>query len=104
MEKFYKICGEISSKLEEIQNTDAAPDIEKQFAIVQEVNAFVREKIDYAFGAGTSQKAFGDTVSYDFDMYSQFIDGIKPFIEPVRVAKVTAYLPTTQKPARRKRK
>ncbi len=101
MEKFYKMCGDVSARLEAMQSQSPPEDIESQFAAVEEINAFMRERIDYAFGEGASQIAFGDVVSYDFDIYSQFIDGVKPFIEPVRAAKVAAYIPQTKKTPKR---
>jgi hypothetical protein len=60
----------------------------------------MREQIDYAFGAGSSQIVFGDTVSYDFGIYSQFLDGIKPLIEPARRSALGKYIPPAEKPAK----
>jgi hypothetical protein len=94
MERFYKICQDIALKMAEYQKQGQPEGIEFQFTILQEANTFMRERIDYAFGVGTSYKCFEDTVSYDFGMYSQFIDGIKSFIEPVRAEKIKQYLPT----------
>ncbi|RPJ29444.1 MAG: hypothetical protein EHM33_00935 [Chloroflexi bacterium] len=103
MERFYKAFGDITNKLES-HRTDEAPDIEKQFELIKGINAFMRERIDYAFGAGASQIAFGDVVSYDFGIYIQFIDQINKIIEPARASALNKYIPTSQKPPRRTRK
>lgn len=103
MERFYLAFQNITRKLDTYK-TDEAPEVEQQFAIIKEVNAYMREQIDYAFGAGTSDIVFGATVSYDFGIYSQFLDGIKPIIEPARKSALSKYIPPSQKPAKGARK
>jgi hypothetical protein len=62
---------------------------EKRLSLMREVCEFVREKIDYIFGSGTSQKVFGDALS--LNMFEQFFTQITPFIQADRQAKVAKY-------------
>jgi hypothetical protein len=59
-------------------------------ALLREVCEFMRGEIDGLFGAGTSQKAFGDART--LDMFVQFFEGITPFIKSARDEKVRRYL------------
>lgn len=75
----------------------------EKIALLKEVCDFMRKQIDLVFGEGTSQKAFGDAMT--LNMFVQFIDGITPFIRPVREQKVLKYVsPKKKKAPARKRK
>ncbi len=108
VEKFYKLISEFETKLQEYKDeakrleaenaTDThgiAINTEEQLTLVRNGCLFIREKIDDVFGAGTSQKAFGDTLA--LSVFSQFFEGITPFIKTERSAKVTKYTNARQK-------
>lgn len=110
VEKFYKLIGEFEVKLneyrEEAKRLDANKDtdsngvavnVEEQLTLVRSACGFIRDRIDNVFGADTSQKAFGDTMS--LDVFSQFFDGIGPYIKTERSAKVQKY--TNKRPTRK---
>ena len=71
--------------------------MEEQLTLVRSACGFIRDRIDNVFGAGTSQNAFGDTLS--LDVFSQFFDGIGPYIKTERSAKVNKY--TNKRPPRK---
>lgn len=54
-----------------------------------EICMYLRSKIDYVFGEGTSQTAFGDTNS--FSMFIDFLEGITPYIRKVRSQRIKKY-------------
>lgn len=60
--------------------------------MLRDVCEFMREQIDGLFGAGTSQKVFGDVMS--LNMFQQFFDGITPYIRAARQKKVEQYVRT----------
>lgn len=68
---------------------------------LEEMNAFMREQIDAIFGDGTAKAIFGETIYRNPDVYLQLVEGVKPYIEPVRAAKVERYI--APQPKRRKR-
>ena len=114
-EKFYRLIGEFETQLTEYQNRSNAIDaettkdanglpanMEARLSLLRETCGFIKSKIDYLFGEGTSQKAFGDATS--LDMFSQFFDGMTPFIKTARVQKIAQYMPVEKKVKPRKRK
>jgi len=58
-------------------------------ALTREVCEYMRAQIDHVFGEGTSQAAFGDMNT--LNMFEQFFEGITPFIQKERTAKVQKY-------------
>ena len=101
-ETFYALVGEFDTKLSEyklrseIMDADATLDangmpanLDKRLALLREACTYMRSKIDSIFGKGTSQTAFGDTLS--LDVFPQFFDGITPFIQAVREEKIAQY-------------
>jgi len=62
----------------------------KTIALATEICNYLREQIDKVFGEDTSQMVFGDVQS--LYMFAQFIDGITPYIQEVRVEKISPYL------------
>lgn len=109
VERFYKIVGEFEAKLHEYETRYAAlpvvensgiPVADAHLALLRETCEYVREKIDYVFGAGTSQIVFGDSMV--LNAFEQFFDGVTPFIQNTRVEKVRQYLPPA--PPKRPRK
>jgi hypothetical protein len=83
-------------------------EMDEKIALLREVCEFMREQIDLVFGEETSQKVFGDAMT--LNMFAQFIDGINPFISPVREKKVAKYIspekkaPTKKKATAKKKK
>jgi len=110
VERFYRLIGEFQTKLTEYHSRSVELDvdqtndangipvnIEARLNLVKEACAYIREKIDMLFGIGTSQTAFGDTLS--MDAIQQFFSGIVPFIQAARSEKVQRY--TNKKPSKK---
>ncbi|MDU7338610.1 MAG: hypothetical protein E7L17_10910 [Clostridium sp.] len=102
VERFYNLLGEFEEKEKEYrqkaealqENTEVgAFDIPKNLGsalgLLRETSAFLREKIDNVFGAGTSQAAFGEANT--LDMFEQFFEGITPFVQKAREKQVSKY-------------
>ncbi|MBV5322620.1 MAG: hypothetical protein JZU60_02145 [Ilumatobacteraceae bacterium] len=111
-EKFYALVGEFESKLAEYQtrseaiesqteldNNQLPVNMEDRLALLREACTFIRERIDHLFGTGTSQIAFGDTLS--LDIFTQFFEGITPFIQAVRIEKIAQYSVKGQRTGKR---
>ena len=111
-EKFYSLISEFEAKMVEYQARSDEIDANKEvdahdipvnfgalITLMRDVCEFVRERIDHLFGAGTSQKCFGDALN--LNMFEQFFDGITPFIQRARTEKVNKYTPP---PVSKKRK
>jgi hypothetical protein len=101
-EKFYSLISEFETKMVEYQarsdeidankgvdTHDIPVNFESRIKLMRDVCEFVREKIDGLFGTGTSQKVFGNALT--LDMFSQFFEGITPFIQKARTEKVEKY-------------
>lgn len=114
-EKFYGLIGEFETRLTEYQNRSEAMDavteldanelpvnMDERIALLRETCTFIRERIDYLFGAGTSQKAFGDALN--FNAIIQFFNGIMPFVQSVRKEKVAKYTNTAAKVSSKRKK
>ena len=103
VERFYDIYQEFEKKLAEYEkrsteldaqsgdlNEDGVPlNMQAGLDFVKDVCNFMREKIDYLFEEGISQKLFGDVQSVD--MIGQFLQGITPYIQETRTKKVNRY-------------
>lgn len=100
VEKFYQVYSEIqakqeylSAKAEAIDTTpgeDGLPvGFKEQIALINETCTYMREKIDYLFGEGTSQTVFGSVMN--MDAIAQFLEGITPMIMNDRTDKVAKY-------------
>ncbi len=109
-EKFYNLIAEFQAKAREYEPRALALDGNKatdsnnlpvnfgeRIALLREVCEYIRARIDHLFGIGTSQAAFGDV--YDTDLIVQFLDGLKPFFQKTRAAKIEKY--TTEASAKR---
>ncbi len=102
-ERFYKVVEEFRAKSEEYKRqADQELTDEIAIGILKDTCLYVRDRIDYVFGAETSQKAFGDALV--MDMFAQFFDGITPYIQKVRTAKIEKYLQPAKVSKYRKRK
>jgi hypothetical protein len=101
-ERFYGLIGEFKSAEKDFvsraEALDAVKEIDElglpvnageRIKLLREVCEWAREKIDQVFGEGTSQKAFGDAIG--LDLFSQFFEGITPFIEGARGDQVQKY-------------
>jgi hypothetical protein len=113
-ERFYNLIAEFKKALTEYKSRGADLDAENKtdedkipvnagdrIALQVEICQFMREKVDYLFGAGTSQKAFGDAM--EIEAFEQFFDGITPFIQSARAEKIAKYTsPASAKRNKRK--
>jgi hypothetical protein len=94
-ERFYELMAAFKAKeadyLARSRALDEAGDEQapEALALLREVCEFLRAQIDRLFGAGTSQKAFGDTL--EFAVFEQFFEGMTPFIQADRARKVERY-------------
>lgn len=109
-ERFYKMAGTLEetvtqyqvrmTALEKETRTDekGVPiNADARMELVKEISTYFRGQIDELFGAGTSQKAFGDTLN--MSVFTQFFEGITPFIKQARTDKIQKY--TNTRPRRK---
>lgn len=100
VEKFYLVYSEIQAKQEDLITRNEAIDttpgedglpagFKEQIALINETCAYMREKIDYLFGEGTSQTAFGNVMN--MEAIAQFLEGVMPLIVGDRTEKVAKY-------------
>ena len=97
-ERFYELISEFNVKKEEYQKKSFELDpenVEGGLSLLHEICEYMRGKIDYVFGDGTSQKAFGNAMV--LDMFEQFFAGITPYIQKARSEKVKQYTNRAQK-------
>ncbi len=98
-ERFYQIFSEFQAKQAEFQrrskrlheNREADEygvpvKFQEGLDLAREVCQFLRDKIDQAFGPGTSQTAFGDDMN--IHQIAQFMQGMTRFINPGRGQRV----------------
>ncbi len=101
IEKFYSVYSEILDKQNEYleryeaMNQDTDPngvpvDIEAQIALVKETTVYMRDKIDFLLGPGTSKTVFGEI--YNLDVISQFLAGLATFVKSDRNKKLDKYI------------
>jgi len=86
----------------EVDSHGVKKNVSEVIAMRREVGEFMRAKIDDIFGDGVSKKLFGDSIIPEQCL--QFLDGITPYIKPVRFAKVAQYAPPVVKPNHKGRK
>ena len=92
-------AAELDSGRDVLDNNGLPTNLSESLSFMREVCEFLRNKIDDLFGAGTSQKAFGDALS--LDMIEQFFTGIAPFIQNARAGKIEKYTTQTKRKVRR---
>jgi hypothetical protein len=118
-EKFYRLIDELQKQLTEyktksdVLSKNKATDenqipanMQERLVLMRESCIYLREQIDMLFGAGTSQKVFGDALVLRIDAdkpgpFEQFFTGIMPFIQVARAEKVTKYT-NPKRPRKRK--
>jgi len=111
-EKFYVLAGEFQTKLTKFQRKalefDSAAEVgadgfpantTARLELMKGVCGYLRGRIDYLFGIGTSETAFGEAQT--LNVFVQFFEGITPLIQGARNEKVLKYKNTA---VRRKRK
>lgn len=102
VEKFYQVVNEFDEKLASFQARASVLDEDKstdenglpanvaaRIAFLHEVCQFANGKIDFLFGEGTARKLFNGVES--LDMIEQFFNGLTPFVQKAREAKVGKY-------------
>ncbi len=94
-EKEYREKEKEIDKNTEVDSYDIPVNFKEKLELIKEVCEYVREKIDFVFGEGTSQNVFGNTNT--LDMFEQFFDGITPYIQKARSEKVNKYAKPTKK-------
>ncbi|MFM8321000.1 MAG: hypothetical protein ACKOC5_08815 [Chloroflexota bacterium] len=91
-ERFYQLIREFEQRRVEYSRRAEAlgsEDIDGSLALMREMAEYMRGQIDFLFGAGSSQAAFGDALN--LPAIGQFLDGITPFIQMAREKKVERY-------------
>jgi hypothetical protein len=101
-ERFYGLVQVLEDKGKEYQQRSDELGLEEEqdqetafrnapagLALLRDVCEFLRSELDRVFGAGTSQKLFGDVLA--LDGFSQFFDAITPYIQKARTEKVQKY-------------
>jgi hypothetical protein len=92
--------AEYDTRIEELEkdehyDTHGIPtNMKERLALMLEICLFMREQVDMVFGEGTSQKIFGDANT--LVMFTQFFDGIAPYIKKNREDKMAKYIAGTQ--------
>lgn len=96
IERFYAMYREFEAKQKEyeqraneLDTADPESKITDGIQFLKDVCGFMHGKIDVLFGAGTSQKAFGDSMS--LNAIGMFFEGVTPFIMKERSEKVQKY-------------
>lgn len=103
IEAFYGLIKEFDKKMSEFKGKEIALEKDKtvdkygipvntakRIALTRSVCTYLRSKVDELFGEGTSDAAFGKANT--LDMFTQFFEGITPYIEVARSKKVSKYL------------
>lgn len=104
-ERFYALMREFDAKQEEYRVRSEALDagraeldghglpvnLGESLAFLRDVCEFMRSQIDFLFGEGTSQKAFGDALS--LTAIDQFLEGITDLVQQARGRKIEKYSP-----------
>jgi hypothetical protein len=112
-EKFYRLVGDFQSKskeyraqfeeLEKVTDTDEHGfplNMSARFDMLKEVCEYINGQIDNLFGKGAAEKAFKGAM--ELDLYSQFFEGMTPFVQQARKDKLAKY--TTQASAKRNKR
>lgn len=105
VDKLYNLFFEFEEKQKEYESKraeierqcyqDGALDgISQQIALAKEVCLYLKDKVDYVFGVGTSEKVFGRAL--DIEMFPQFFDGIVPFIQKASNDRIGKYVKKSQ--------
>lgn len=102
IERFYSLISDFEVKEKEYrqrldilnQNTELdayniPKNMRESLVLLKEICEFMRERLDYVFGEGTSQKAFGNANT--LDMFEQFLNGVTPYIQKNREEKIGKY-------------
>ncbi len=102
VERYYGLISEFEAKEKEYQQKAEALEQNKEFdsygipknmkeglALLKDICQFMRSRIDYVFGEGTSQLVFGEANT--LDMFEQFFEGVTPHIQKARTGKVEKY-------------
>ena len=81
----------VSKKEEAIKESGgtAAERSAKEVGLLRETYAFMRERIDNCFGAGTSEIVFGDHDS--LGAYASFFRGVEPYVSKARKDELDRY-------------
>lgn len=103
LEAFFELLEDFEKKEKEFRNEERVlnankdvdghglpKNIKGKIALNRKICRYMREKIDSVFGEGTSDTAFGKANT--MDMFSQFFDGVTPFIKSARDDKTSKYL------------
>lgn len=88
-EKEYNEKKAILNQVKETDSFGIPVNFEEHMKLLDDTSKFLKERIDYVFGEGTSKAAFGNLNT--IDMFEQFLDGITPYIQKSRDNKIKKY-------------
>ena len=94
-EKEYKAKESEIDKNTEVNSYGVPINLKEKLDLLKKTCNYMREKIDDVFGKGTSQIVFGNANT--LDMFEQFFEGITPYIEKARSAKISKYTKNNKK-------
>ena len=87
--EFTKQAKAIDKRNDDVDANGVPANIQETIDFVKEVCTYMRGRIDYLFGNGTSQKLFGDVLS--MEVISDFLTAITPFVQTARSDKLAKY-------------
>lgn len=87
--EYLQRSGELDAQSSEVDADGIPVNMQAGLDFVKEICSFARDKVDYLFGEGTSQKVFGNVQS--IEMIGQFLEGISPYIQQERQKKIRKY-------------
>ncbi len=112
-ERFYSLLAEFEEKEKEYKNALAKLDenneidsyglpknAAQRLALLRDIAEYMKGRIDYVFGAGTSAVLFGEAIV--LEIFEQFFEGVTPYIEQARVGKIEKYV-DAKKPTKTKK-
>jgi len=101
IDKFEEKRKEFTARLDKLEEDKTEDEhglpenLPDSFAIMKEMVGFLHSEIDILFKSGTAEMVFGE--HDNLDMIQQFFDGLMPFIEKARTAKVKQYTKPAKK-------
>lgn len=110
-ERFYSLIDDFETKekeynkrLEELRADERKDEYglpanaQEQMNLLKDIVKFFQTKIDWIFGAGTSDAIFQGVMN--LDIIEQFFNGVAPYIQAAREKKTTSYVSPKSKKQR----
>lgn len=88
-EKEYKHRLEELGDDEDVDSYGIPKNMGEGLKLLHDICDYMKTEIDSVFGVGTSEAVFGNATT--LDMFEQFLDGVTPYIQQVRIGKTEKY-------------